>query len=102
RLEGDVAGDRALADLDDVDRADVRSALAERRGDLTEHAGLVEDLKTDRQTVAGRRSVRHRTASPVDVKSGRYSTPGREPAEGYSRASGRRWSWRRSASTVTW
>jgi hypothetical protein len=52
RLEGQVAGDRRLADLDEVDRTDVAAGLADGRGDLSEHAGPVGDLEPDRQAVA--------------------------------------------------
>src|SRR5437899_963855 len=52
RLERDVARDRRLADDDQVDGADVAAALADRRGDPTEHAGLVQDLEPDREAVA--------------------------------------------------
>jgi len=56
-LEGQVANDRLLADLDQVDRADVAAGLADRGGDFAEHAGLVLDLEPDRERVTGRRSV---------------------------------------------
>src|SRR6185369_3366876 len=64
RLERDVAGDGVAAHLDEVDGADVRPALPDGGGDLAEHAGLVLDLESHRQTVTGRRSVDH-AASPV-------------------------------------
>src|SRR3989442_1105053 len=53
RLERDVARDRRLADDDQIDGADVAAGLTDRRGDPTEHAGLVQDLEPDRETVAG-------------------------------------------------
>jgi len=51
-LEGQVTGDRRLANLDEVDRADVAAGLADGRGDLSEHTGPVGDLEPDRQAVA--------------------------------------------------
>jgi len=44
RLEGDVAGDRGPADLDEIDTTDVAAALADGGRHLAEHSGLVEDL----------------------------------------------------------
>src|SRR3989441_2325300 len=52
RLEGDVARDRGLADDDQVDGADIAAGFADRRGDPTEHPGLVHDLEPDREAVA--------------------------------------------------
>src|SRR2546425_821852 len=52
RLERDVARDRRLADDDQIDGADVAAGLTDRRGDPTEHAGLVQDLEPDREAVA--------------------------------------------------
>ena len=52
RLEGEVAGNRRLGDLDQVDRADIATGLADGRGDLPEHPGLVGDLQPDGEAVA--------------------------------------------------
>jgi len=52
RLERDVARDRRLPDLHEVDRADVAAGLADGRGDPPEHAGPVRDLEPDGQAVA--------------------------------------------------
>jgi len=80
-LERDVAGDRGLADLHEVDRADVATGLPDGRGDLAEHAGLVEDLQANRQAMAGRRSVEH-AASHLRPKVGGILPP---PAAGPER-----------------
>src|SRR3989454_2760315 len=60
RLEGDVARDRGLADDDQVDGADIAAGFADRRGDPTEHPGLVHDLEPDREAVASAWSLHSR------------------------------------------
>src|SRR5687768_262 len=86
-LERQVARDRGLADGDDVDGADVAAALADRRGDLAEHAGLVPDLEPDRETVAGCWCRLHDASLFSAAGRARrvdgYSTPRREAAEIY-------------------
>src|SRR5207245_10347598 len=52
-----VAGDRRLADLDEVDGADVTARLADGRRHLAEHAWLVVDLEAYRDAVTRARSV---------------------------------------------
>ncbi len=56
-LEGDVAGHLLLARLDQVHRADVAAGLADGRGHLAEHAGLVGDTEADGEAIAGDRGV---------------------------------------------
>src|SRR5262249_60765304 len=53
RLERQVARDRRLADLDQVDGADIAAGLADGRGDLPQHAGLVRDLEPDGKAITG-------------------------------------------------
>src|SRR5207245_10097201 len=57
RLDAEIAGDRRLADLDEVDGADVTARLADGRRHLAEHAWLVVDLDGYRGAVALARSV---------------------------------------------
>src|SRR5439155_20243262 len=65
-LEGDVAGHRRLADLDEVDGADVSPGLADGRGDLAQHAGPIRDLQPDRLAVARARGVDHDASNGWD------------------------------------
>src|SRR5207244_3908751 len=59
RLDAEIAGDRRLADLDEVDGADVTARLADGRRHLAEHAWLVVDLEAYRDAVTRARSVDH-------------------------------------------
>src|SRR5439155_21812767 len=59
RLDAEIAGDRGLADLDEVDGADVTARLADGRRDLAQHARLVLDLEAHGDAVTRARSVDH-------------------------------------------
>src|SRR5439155_13635761 len=75
RLERDVAGDGALADLDQVDGADVSAGLADGRRDLAEHARPVDDLDANDQAVAGAGGADHGRTSLMVSASGRTGRP---------------------------
>jgi hypothetical protein len=58
-VDGDVAQQLVLRDLDEVDGADDPAGLADRARYLTEHARAVGDLDADGQRVLGRRRDAH-------------------------------------------
>src|SRR5262245_53957614 len=51
RVNGDVANDMILVDLDDVNRTDVAARAADRRGDLTDHTHLVFQPNPNRDAI---------------------------------------------------
>src|SRR4029077_5283158 len=65
-LEGDVAGHRALADLDQVDGADVAAGFADPGRGLPQHAGRGLDLQPHGLAVARAGSVDHDSSNWQD------------------------------------
>src|SRR5437016_5700122 len=61
RVAADVARDELRARLHQIDGADIATGLADRRGDLAEHPGLVGDLDTHGQAIACTRGIAHKS-----------------------------------------
>ena len=65
-VDDDVAQARLAVDLDEVDGAHDAAGVADRAGDLPEHAGSVVELDADREAILGaRRGAHGNTCSPV-------------------------------------
>src|SRR5712692_11050779 len=61
RVAADVTRDELAAALAQIDGADIPAGLADRRGALAQHAGLVGDLDAHGQAIAGTGGITHKS-----------------------------------------